>query len=64
VLMLGESMRRTVLLIRGTCRRSPPSRSNWFSSWCMPQAGLRVHVYGNSRFAQAVLSGLKIRRVR
>lgn len=63
-LMLGDSMRRMVLLIRGSCRRGPPSRSNWFSNWCMPHAGLRVHVYGNPRFAQAVLSSLKIRRVR
>jgi len=63
-LKLGDSMRRTVLLIRGTCRRGRPSRSGWFTNWCMPRAGLRVHVYGNPRFAQAVLSSLKIRRVR
>lgn len=63
-LMLGDSMRRMVLLIRGSCRRGPPSRSNWFSSWCMPHAGVRVHVYGNRKFGDAVLAGLKIKRGR
>jgi hypothetical protein len=63
-LIFGDSMRRTVLLIRGACRRRAPSRSSWFSSWCLPHAHLRVHVYGRPRFANAVFVGLKIRRVR
>jgi hypothetical protein len=63
-LMFGDSMRRMVLLIRGSCRRSAPGRSSWFASWCMPHAKLRVHVYGDRRFADAVLAGLRIRPAR
>jgi hypothetical protein len=63
-LMFGDSLRRSVLLFHTPCRGRRVSRSSWFSSWCVPTADVRVHVYGPRRFANAVEAGLRIRMLR
>jgi hypothetical protein len=61
--LMLEGRRGIVRLFPGRCRRHErePERSRGFTSWCAPEASMRVHVYGSRGFGAALLEGLEIR---